>query len=263
MRRRDRAATAWLTLDAADRAPRRFWARLLDALLACPAVAPGSPLRRLAAAGAGPDLLADLADALDPLALRLVLDDAHLMPADVTRDLYALVRGGSPGLRLVLVGRGDPDGLPVGRCGWRSGSASCGPTGSGSPRPSRPPCSTRSACGSRPTRPRSCTTSPTGGPRACGWPPSACAATPTRTASAPRWPARSSRGSPPTNARCWGAPASATRSRPRWPSSWPAGPTPRPCSTGWSTAPGSSAARGRAARTTTSTRSSGAGCSPT
>ena len=74
-------AAAWVGLDAGDRDERRWWASVLGALTACPAVAEESPLYRFAPSwtddSARAETVSDILEALDGLThpVRLVLDD--------------------------------------------------------------------------------------------------------------------------------------------------------------------------------------------
>src|SRR5919206_1513055 len=121
----DRAAqapdtTAWLSLDPDDNSDRRFWAGVLAALTACPAVPADNALHTVALPArpsANPDFLAEVCDALAavPEGLHLVLDDVHEVHApDTLHGLARLVRDRPPGMRLVLSGRSDPP-LPLAR----------------------------------------------------------------------------------------------------------------------------------------------------
>jgi LuxR family maltose regulon positive regulatory protein len=109
---------AWLTLDADDSDPARFWLYVVAALRrALPGLAPEleahlrAPRPRLAA------LVVALANALAARAepVVLVLDDYHLLSgAEVHGSLAALLEHQPACLRLVIAGRSDPP-LPVAR----------------------------------------------------------------------------------------------------------------------------------------------------
>src|SRR5690606_2801884 len=112
-------ATAWVTADAGDDAP-RLRAAVLAALRAVPGLPAGSPLREVGSAGGDRvtrdviDGLVAAFDAAQPPG-RVVVDDVHeLSDTEALRDLTRLVRGHPAGLRLVLSGRFDPP-LPLPR----------------------------------------------------------------------------------------------------------------------------------------------------
>jgi LuxR family maltose regulon positive regulatory protein len=103
---------AWLSLDAGDNDPTRFWAYTLAALCRSGAVPADSPLHALALRpGTGenflPLLVGGLAELPGPVVL--VLDDLHdVTDATVLKELEFLVRHAPPQLRLVLATRVDP-----------------------------------------------------------------------------------------------------------------------------------------------------------
>jgi LuxR family maltose regulon positive regulatory protein len=109
-----KAPVGWITLTAADAAPRRFWLLLCSALRAftgrgerAPAVAANPTVT------GAQSLLASMAgSAVPPI---LVVDDAHLLthPA-VLEGLDLIIRSGPPRLHWVLAARSDPL-LPVHR----------------------------------------------------------------------------------------------------------------------------------------------------
>lgn len=112
--------TAWLTIDADDNDDRRFWAGLLGAIRACPAVPADSAIIRLSLP-AGPSrntaFAAEFAAALSelPSEICLILDDVHeLTAADPLHGLGSLIRYSPPQLRLVLATRSDPP-MPLGK----------------------------------------------------------------------------------------------------------------------------------------------------
>ena len=83
--RRQDVPCAWVALDEEDDDPRRLWAAVLGALVACPAVPASSRLRSLVVprTEVGVDFLTDVLEALAALPVRvpLVLDDAHHLAA--------------------------------------------------------------------------------------------------------------------------------------------------------------------------------------
>jgi LuxR family transcriptional regulator, maltose regulon positive regulatory protein len=106
---------AWLSLDAADNDPARFWRHAVAALdrahpgigeRAAPLLGPPAPpsFERLVAA-----LINELAARPGEDEVLLVLDDYHLIDAQpVHRPLAYLLEHLPPGLRLVLASRSDP-----------------------------------------------------------------------------------------------------------------------------------------------------------
>ena len=102
-----KAPVGWISLTAADAAPRRFWPLLCSALRACAGPGAVAP-----AVSANPTVSAvrSLLDSMPSFAVppALVIDDAHLLahPA-VLEGLDSIIRGG-PRLRLVLAARNDP-----------------------------------------------------------------------------------------------------------------------------------------------------------
>jgi LuxR family transcriptional regulator, maltose regulon positive regulatory protein len=116
--RRSRQPVAWLSLDAGDGDPARFWRYVAAAL---DATRPG--VRRRVDAlfqGAQPPLETVLTVLINelvegPEALVLVLDDYHLVEAPSVHDsLAVLLERLPPQLRLVLASRADPP-LPLAR----------------------------------------------------------------------------------------------------------------------------------------------------
>ena len=105
--RRGEARVAWLTPRPADAAPRRFW-RLLESALREGGAQDEPPIttpRR-----GGTDLVQALSSRVaDSGRLVVIIDDAHVLThPDVLEGLDGVVRGGQPGLRLVLAARSDP-----------------------------------------------------------------------------------------------------------------------------------------------------------
>jgi LuxR family maltose regulon positive regulatory protein len=110
---------AWLSLDAADNDPARFWSYLLAALRQSGAAPPNGRLGSLGLPIGGPDrgfvlgLAAALAELTGPVVV--VLDDFHQLTNPAVLDGVATVLGRSPAsLRLVLASREDPP-LPLAR----------------------------------------------------------------------------------------------------------------------------------------------------
>jgi ATP/maltotriose-dependent transcriptional regulator MalT len=109
----------WLTLDAADNDPTRFWTGVVAALRRIVPDVGGRTLASLGLAGTGnaSAVLAPLVNDLVALAepLTLVLDDYHVI---VNHDIHSaveyLVDNAPATLRLVLAGRSDPP-LPLSR----------------------------------------------------------------------------------------------------------------------------------------------------
>jgi len=107
--RRGDVPVAWLNPTPADAEPRRFWRLLESALRDSHGAAPGSSVEGTRAAGI--DLVQALFSQIPEPASRLVvvIDDAHvLVHPDVLAGLDSLIRGGHPGLRLILAARSDP-----------------------------------------------------------------------------------------------------------------------------------------------------------
>ncbi|MGH3276976.1 MAG: LuxR C-terminal-related transcriptional regulator [Streptosporangiaceae bacterium] len=106
---------AWLTVEAADRDPARFWPYLLAALVRARAVAPGDAAQL---AGTPPEafprhIAAALARLADPAIL--IIDDVHeLAGSTALNGLDLLIKHAPAGLRLVLAGR-CPPGLALSR----------------------------------------------------------------------------------------------------------------------------------------------------
>jgi ATP/maltotriose-dependent transcriptional regulator MalT len=117
--RRSRRPLAWLSLDAGDNDPTRFWRQVAAAL---DRVRPGIAERVAALLGPPPPrsfeglvsaLVNELAGVADEVVL--VLDDYHLIEAPPVHDSVAfLLERLPPGLRLVLASRADPP-LPLAR----------------------------------------------------------------------------------------------------------------------------------------------------
>ena len=113
---------AWLSLEAADNDPARFWSYLLAALRQSGAAAPGGRLDSLGLPIGGPDrgFVLELAGALSELAgpVVVILDDFQVLTNPAVLDsLTAVLRRSSAALRLVLASREDPSvplaGLPA------------------------------------------------------------------------------------------------------------------------------------------------------
>ncbi|MFD6176020.1 MULTISPECIES: LuxR C-terminal-related transcriptional regulator [unclassified Isoptericola] len=101
---------AWLTLEAADRAPTAFWADVLVALRRSGAVPAGHPLRAISVPSRlSPDLVRRILLAVDllPEPAVLVLDDFHLAGPKVLETVDDLLRYPLP-LHLVILTRFDP-----------------------------------------------------------------------------------------------------------------------------------------------------------
>src|SRR5258708_25175119 len=106
---------AWLSLDAADNDPVRFWRHVIAAL---DRVRPGiaeragpllGPRAQSSFEGLVTALINELADKPGDGEVLLVLDDYHLIDAQpVHRSLEFLAEHLPPGLRLVLASRSDP-----------------------------------------------------------------------------------------------------------------------------------------------------------
>src|SRR5215468_6433650 len=103
------AHVAWLNPTPADAEPRRFWRLLESALRDSHGAVRG--LSVPAPRAAGIDLVHALFSQVPESAARLVviIDDAHVLTdPDVLGGLDSLIRGGQPGLRLILAARSDP-----------------------------------------------------------------------------------------------------------------------------------------------------------
>jgi LuxR family maltose regulon positive regulatory protein len=110
---------AWVSLDATDNDPARFWSYLLAALRQADAAPAGGRLGSLLLPIGGPDLgfVLELAAALAELEapVVVVLDDLHEITNPAVLDgLVAVLRRSPAALRLVLASREDPP-LPLGR----------------------------------------------------------------------------------------------------------------------------------------------------
>ena len=111
--RQDQVAAGWVSLDAGDDDPKRFWRCLLLAAGQAAPTAAAAALRRLDAAGS--DVLRDVLPAfineltLSDAPLVLVLDDYHLVTsARVHATVATLLDRCPPQLHLVLITRSDP-----------------------------------------------------------------------------------------------------------------------------------------------------------
>ena len=107
--RRGGARVAWLNPAVADGEPRRFWRLVMAALRDCEGE--GGGLGVAMPRGGAIDLVQALFSAVPESAapLVVVIDDAHVLAhPEVLEGLDSLVRGGQPGLRLVLAARSDP-----------------------------------------------------------------------------------------------------------------------------------------------------------
>src|SRR5215467_5160641 len=118
--RRSRAPAAWLSLDAADNDPARFWRYVAAAL---DGVRPGTdaPVTELLRGRQQPPLEAVATAVINGLSspgegeVALVLNDYHLVQAPPVNDsITFLLDRLPPGLRLVLSSRADPP-LPLAR----------------------------------------------------------------------------------------------------------------------------------------------------
>jgi LuxR family transcriptional regulator, maltose regulon positive regulatory protein len=98
----------WISLTAADAAPRRFWSLVCSALRACTGQdAFASAVAANPTADGVRSLLGSLSAAAVPPVL--VIDDAHLLTHPAVHDgLDLLIRARPPRLRLVLAARSDP-----------------------------------------------------------------------------------------------------------------------------------------------------------
>src|SRR5690242_21030748 len=107
--RRGDGRVAWLNPRASDAGPRRFWRLLMSALRENGSAECGLPVSM--PGGAAIDLVQMLFSAVPESAARLVviIDDAHMLThPEILEGLDSLIRGGQPGLRLVLAARSDP-----------------------------------------------------------------------------------------------------------------------------------------------------------
>ncbi len=107
------ADTAWVSLDRDDNDPRRLWASIVAALVACPSVPGSSHLhdRWIWRTDAQPEFLAELVDAVGalPRPIRLILDDVHtLVGPEALHGVQILTRNRPAGVQLVLSSRLDP-----------------------------------------------------------------------------------------------------------------------------------------------------------
>jgi LuxR family transcriptional regulator, maltose regulon positive regulatory protein len=113
------SGTAWMSVDAGDNDPVRFWAHVIASVTSVSAGFGATALRVLTASGAvGLDavlpLLANELAAL-PMPLTLVFDDYHLVSSqEVLQSVAFLVEHLPPGVRLALAARADPE-LPLAR----------------------------------------------------------------------------------------------------------------------------------------------------
>jgi len=119
---RDRVPVGWVSLDAGDDDPHRFWAYLLTAVDRALPGAAAPALRRLS--GAGSQILRDVVPVLvNELAMSgrdlvLVLDDYHLVTdPEVHRGMATMLEHPPPSLHVVLLTRAHPP-LPLAR--WRA-----------------------------------------------------------------------------------------------------------------------------------------------
>ena len=110
---------AWLSLDAYDNDPVRFWTDVIGSLREASSEFGSGLTSLLAAPGISitddfvPRLVNDLAEL--PAQVQLVIDDYHLISSDeVARSVTSLVEHLPPTLRLVLATRADP-ALPLAR----------------------------------------------------------------------------------------------------------------------------------------------------
>jgi LuxR family maltose regulon positive regulatory protein len=107
--RRSGTRVAWLNPTAADDEPRRFWRLLTSALWECDGAEHSLPIAM--PPGGSIDLVQTLFGTATESAGQLVviIDDAHVLThTEVLEGLDSLIRGGQPGLRLVLAARSDP-----------------------------------------------------------------------------------------------------------------------------------------------------------
>lgn len=113
------SGTAWMSVDAGDNDPVRFWAHVIAGVTCVSAGFGTAALRVLTAAGAAglhtvlPMLVNELAALPAPLVL--VFDDYHLVSSQEVMDSVAFLVGHLPaGVRLALAARADPE-LPLAR----------------------------------------------------------------------------------------------------------------------------------------------------
>src|SRR5262245_4550855 len=119
--RRSRRPVAWLSVDAGDNDPARFW-RYVAAALEGVRPGAGAPVEALLGGPQRPPLEAVATAVINQLAVLpgedavvLVLDDYHLIEAPAVHDsVVFLLEWLPPGLRLVLASRTDPP-LPLAR----------------------------------------------------------------------------------------------------------------------------------------------------
>jgi LuxR family maltose regulon positive regulatory protein len=107
--RRGDTRVAWLNPTAADAEPRRFWRLLMSSLRECDGADRNAPLAM--PRGAAIDLVQTLFSTVpeSPAQLVVIIDDAHVLThPEILAGLDSLVRGGQPGLRLILAARSDP-----------------------------------------------------------------------------------------------------------------------------------------------------------
>ena len=175
-------AAAWVGLDFGDRDERRWWASVLAALTACPAVVEDSPLHRVAPSwnddSARAETVSDILDALDGLTVpvRLVLDDLQtIVDHDALTGLQELLRHPLPMLTIVLCSRSTRPWASTG-CGSTTASGRCGSTSSRSPSRRRPSCSAVRGSLSTTTRPRPSSRGPRAGSLPCVSPACPCTA---------------------------------------------------------------------------------------
>jgi LuxR family transcriptional regulator, maltose regulon positive regulatory protein len=116
---RSDARVAWTALDHLDRNPVVFWRHVIASIARVLPEAAEADRILLEAGHAPGQHVSALAHILlsDGRPLVLVLDDLHLVGAEIRDDLVLLVERCRPVLRLVAIGRHDP-ALPLGR--WRA-----------------------------------------------------------------------------------------------------------------------------------------------
>ena len=169
---------AWLSLDAADNDPVRFWRHMVAALdRACPGIGERvglllGPPAQASFEGLVTALINDLAAWPDDGEVLLVLDDYHLIDArPVHVSLAFLLEHLPPGLHLVLASRADPP-LPLARLGPAGSWPSCAPPTCASASRRRRRCSASRLVLTCPPRWwRLWPPAPRGGWPACSWPP--------------------------------------------------------------------------------------------